>query len=395
MNLNKQDTILKTAETCFLEKDYTRATIVEIAGRSAVTPSVLYHYYKNKEDLLFSVIGNRFEAINQDLSDHLQGIIDPLSKIKKIIWFHLNYFCRHTDFARLYMFSGLRNREFYLHSSYQKLRKYSSFLIHAILEGIEKKEFRKGLNVVVLRDVALGILDNEVLSSLILGDMEGMPSRADDIMELLLPALVPDSEQLHAVLTKPELIIGAARELFSEKGFEKTTMLDIAKKIGIAEGSVYNYFKNKDDILFKITEEQLKTIDAEFTDLFSITEPGKKLERIIRVFFTSHLADREFLKTYYIQIFFRDRFWDLSTFRKNLEDGYGLRPVLEEGQQTGAFRADISFRALRNLIVGGLGHMVFRWIFIEDTLKGTPHRSDKTGEINDAVSMVLRMVLAV
>lgn len=390
---NKKETILTTAELCFLEKDYPKTTIAEIARRSGVTASVLYHYHKNKEDLLFSVIGRRFDEINQNLSEHLEGIIDPLSKIKKIIWFHLNYFGNNPEWARLFMFNGLRNRDFYRHPSYQKLRYYSSFVVATILEGIQEGVFRKDLNVSVTRDLIGGILDNEVLSWLILQDIEKMTSAVDSILDLLKPALVlSDTDSLKEVPDKRERINLAAKELFSAKGYERTTMLDITKQAGIAEGSVYDYFKSKEEILFLITEGQLAEIETEFEDIFNITHPARKLERLVRVYFSSTLSNRDFLKTYYIQIFFSDRFWELTSFKISLENGYGVEQILKEGKEAGVFRSDTSFRALRSIIIGGLGHMAFRWVFVEGEIKNDPRRSDKTRDINDAIAMILRMV---
>lgn len=54
-------------------------------------------------------------------------------------------------------------------------------------------------------------------------------------------------------------ILNAASQVFAEKGFERATISDIAKKAGMAEGSIYNYFKNKADLLVSIPRQIVET----------------------------------------------------------------------------------------------------------------------------------------
>jgi AcrR family transcriptional regulator len=52
-----------------------------------------------------------------------------------------------------------------------------------------------------------------------------------------------------------EQILKAAIEVFGEKGFERATIADVARRAGVAEGSIYNYFKNKGDLLVGIPRQ--------------------------------------------------------------------------------------------------------------------------------------------
>lgn len=56
--------------------------------------------------------------------------------------------------------------------------------------------------------------------------------------------------------TKEEIIIQAAMLNFSRFGFKKTSVDDIAKDAGVGKGTIYNYFKSKEELLFKVTEIQ-------------------------------------------------------------------------------------------------------------------------------------------
>ncbi|MEI7475760.1 MAG: TetR/AcrR family transcriptional regulator [bacterium] len=55
-------------------------------------------------------------------------------------------------------------------------------------------------------------------------------------------------------------ILNTAQKLYTEKGFEKTTIDEIAKSVGISKGSVYLDFKNKEDILISIIEQQVNML---------------------------------------------------------------------------------------------------------------------------------------
>ncbi|UVI28196.1 TetR/AcrR family transcriptional regulator [Paenibacillus spongiae] len=66
---------------------------------------------------------------------------------------------------------------------------------------------------------------------------------------------------------KKQQIIQAAIKCFSEKGFRGTSIQDIADSIGIAKGSLYFYFKSKDDLLLSIIKYWLKNINDDFQEL--------------------------------------------------------------------------------------------------------------------------------
>ncbi len=55
-----------------------------------------------------------------------------------------------------------------------------------------------------------------------------------------------------------EQILKAAVQVFGEKGYDRATISDIARKAGVAEGSIYNYFKNKGDLLVGIPQQIVK-----------------------------------------------------------------------------------------------------------------------------------------
>ena len=58
----------------------------------------------------------------------------------------------------------------------------------------------------------------------------------------------------------------AAIKLFSENGFEKTSIEELAREAGIGKGTIYSYFQTKTDILHAFCEDELECLHQELTD---------------------------------------------------------------------------------------------------------------------------------
>lgn len=76
--------------------------------------------------------------------------------------------------------------------------------------------------------------------------------------------LVKDGRSRRGIANKKS-ILGAAREIFQEKGYDDNTMLDISRKAGVGYGTLYTHFKGKDDILMHLIDG----INADFEQVIS------------------------------------------------------------------------------------------------------------------------------
>ena len=65
-------------------------------------------------------------------------------------------------------------------------------------------------------------------------------------------------------MSKKDIILGAAAKLFSEKGFRETSMAELSKLTGAAEGTIFYHFKNKEELFVAILEDLRKAILEEF-----------------------------------------------------------------------------------------------------------------------------------
>lgn len=77
-------------------------------------------------------------------------------------------------------------------------------------------------------------------------------------------------------------ILKATRELLEEKSFSEISLAEIAKKTGVSKGSVYYYYKTKDDILFDVADEYLGEVYEEFIKWVDNKEKDTSLPRLLR-----------------------------------------------------------------------------------------------------------------
>src|SRR5919106_6825526 len=87
-----------------------------------------------------------------------------------------------------------------------------------------------------------------------------------------------------AVVDKRDAILRAATEVFARHGFFQAQVADVARAAGVAAGTVYLYFRGKDDLLVSIFERTMTEAIAEGRDtLDSITDPVERLREIARL----------------------------------------------------------------------------------------------------------------
>lgn len=87
-------------------------------------------------------------------------------------------------------------------------------------------------------------------------------------------------------------IVSAAKELFLEKEYEKTTLQDVMNKVGIAKGTVYHYFNSKEELLEAVVENM---VDEYVVRLRAVLEGAKggAMERMQALILASNVANEQ------------------------------------------------------------------------------------------------------
>jgi len=178
---------------------------------------------------------------------------------------------------------------------------------------------------------------------------------------------------------KRELILKAATKVFAQNGFFNSQVADVARVAGVAAGTVYLYFRSKDDLLVSIFERSMREALEEgraATD--GVADPAERLRRIAHMHLGRLGRDKNLAVVFQVElrqsVKFMERFSE--TF---LQDYFKLiRQAIADGQQGGAFRKDISATTATKIFFGALDEMATNWVL--------SHRKYDLGAEADAVA---------
>jgi TetR/AcrR family transcriptional regulator, fatty acid metabolism regulator protein len=390
----RRQAILSAAQEVFSQKGLVDSSISEIAKSAGVVDSIIYHYFKSKEDLLFYALADKLEAVERELSLHLEGILDPASKLGKMIWYHLyinDLSPFQTRILKDLLFECRSNKNFYVHEGYQALRNYIKVMSDILQQGVDENIFRSDINVVLVRNLIFGLLDEESLNRFASEEITTTLPDFNDIMELVLAIVLREKNPAIEMLTdenKQARILKAALRVFADKGYNAATMSEIALAANVAEGTIYTYFENKSDLLFSIPEKRFKSLRTSMGEVFIIKDPIRKLRRFIRLLFTTFMGDRHFLRVFLLDIKLNKKFYVSPAYKDYVDFISILETIIEEGQAQMVFKEKINRRLFRNLFLGGFTHLATRWVILE---KAKP--SDMMQDIEELVSLLCRSVL--
>jgi len=176
-----------------------------------------------------------------------------------------------------------------------------------------------------------------------------------------------------AVPDKHEAILRAAITVFAEKGYFNSKVADIASEAGVADGTVYLYFKSKEEILHSIFNRAMeKFIDEGTRELSNIKDVTKRLTRIAELHLERLGGDRDLAVVFQVELRGSTKFMEAFSaagFAKYLDI---IKRTVEEGQKSGDFRADIKAITIAKMFYGVLDEMVTDWILSKKAYQLAP-----------------------
>lgn len=165
------------------------------------------------------------------------------------------------------------------------------------------------------------------------------------------------------VTDKREAILRAAIKVFAQKGYFSSKVADVASEAGIADGTVYLYFKSKDEILHSIFDRAMDEFIAEGKrELENISDVKDKLRRIATLHLEKLGADRDLAIVFQVELRGSTKF--MEEFSAAGFAGYLdiIRATFAEGQQQDLFRKDLKPIICAKIFYGALDEMVTNWI---------------------------------
>lgn len=175
------------------------------------------------------------------------------------------------------------------------------------------------------------------------------------------------------VTDKREAILRAGVEVFARSGYFNAKVADIARAAGVADGTVYLYFKNKEDILHSIFDRTVReAIEEGRKQLAKLTDASEKLRRIAHLHLERLSQDRDLAIVFQVELRSTTKFmqeFSASGFAEYLSL---IRETFEEGQRAGLFRQGLNAKTVAKVLYGALDEMATNWILSKRRYKLAP-----------------------
>ncbi len=184
---------------------------------------------------------------------------------------------------------------------------------------------------------------------------------------------MPRKSSRNGASGKRESILRAATRVFARNGYFNSKVADIAREADVADGTVYLYFKSKEEILHSIFDQNMaEAIAAGRVLIEKLHDPGEKLRRIAMLHLERLGADRNLAVVFQVELRGSTKFMREFSAAGFAEYLGLLRQTFEEGQRSGVFRRDLNAKLVSKILFGALDEMATNWIISKRKYKLEP-----------------------
>ncbi len=187
---------------------------------------------------------------------------------------------------------------------------------------------------------------------------------------------------------KRATILRAAGKVFARRGYFNSKVADIAREAGVADGTVYLYFKNKDDVLISLVDQLMDEFISEGrAQLARLSDPREKLLKLARMHLGALGRDRHLAVVFQVELRQSTKFMERISTTKMAEYLGLIRSAFEAGQRQGIFRKDLNPKVVAKITFGALDEMATNWILSQ-------RRYDLESFADTVIDVLFRGILA-
>jgi TetR/AcrR family transcriptional regulator, fatty acid metabolism regulator protein len=163
--------------------------------------------------------------------------------------------------------------------------------------------------------------------------------------------------------SKSQQIIDAAIRVFARTGYYNSRVADIAREAGIASGTIYLYFKTKDEILVTLFREKM----AEWVGIARRTiatepDPVAKLRRLVALHFSVLESNPDLAEVVQVELRQGHKFFRGASAHEISAYFALIGGVLEEGIAAGQIRRDVSVKLATKMLFGAMDQVATSWV---------------------------------
>jgi TetR/AcrR family transcriptional regulator, fatty acid metabolism regulator protein len=161
-------------------------------------------------------------------------------------------------------------------------------------------------------------------------------------------------------------ILKAAGKVFAEKGYYQSTISMISKEADVADGTIYLYFKSKEDLYIRLFRYRTEQVFGRFRDAVDQAAGAReKLKSLIRRHLEEFQKDRDMAVTYQLETHSHRRLAGepIREMSKRYMDI--ITEILELGQEEGWIRKNLYLGLVKRLIIGAVDEVINTWVHAE------------------------------
>jgi len=201
----KKGRILNSSIKIFGEKGFQNATIAEIAKDAGIGDATIYEYFTSKEDLLLAIPVEITKELIPQINDHMMGIKGAFNKLRKFIWWWLNYIEKNPGYGSIVLLELKTNKKFVSTEAYQAARNFYKIVLDIFKEGQEEGIIKKEINPFLARSLCVGAIEHIVIRWLLKDRKYSLTQYADDLADLLTDSFRrPDFDSSKEMLFAPK-----------------------------------------------------------------------------------------------------------------------------------------------------------------------------------------------
>lgn len=176
----------------------------------------------------------------------------------------------------------------------------------------------------------------------------------------------------------------SAVKVFASQGFHNTRVSEIAREAGVADGTIYLYFKSKDDILRQFFSYKAKLVfDGFRQELDRGGNAVDKLRNLIRRHLTEFQQDKDMAVVYQAEARQNSQLVGIQFKEVSQMYLHILGEIIEQGQAEGVMRKDLYVGLVKRFILGAINEVINTWVL-------TGGQYDLVNMADDLVELILK-----
>jgi TetR/AcrR family fatty acid metabolism transcriptional regulator len=169
---------------------------------------------------------------------------------------------------------------------------------------------------------------------------------------------------------KHEQIIDAAIRVFARAGYYNSRVSDIAREAGIASGTIYLYFKTKDEILVTLFRERMaEWVSKVRGEIAGEADPIAKIRRLVVLHFTVLEANPALAEVVQVELRQGHKFFRGASAQEVSAYFDLIASVLEEGVAAGQIRKDLPIKIATKMLFGAMDQVATSWVLGKRTYR--------------------------